>query len=207
MKNNDNSVKNKIIYLIDDDKFFSLGLSAQLDGKGYDVFCGSSRGKDLLSDITALKPDILLFGDDKTMSENHNLISIMRTNAPACVMMLLSSLVNDESCFSFHRRLGLSSCVSRKDKFASLYNVIKVVSTGYACFPNNPNDKIKKIDMSELELMLLKSMLQGNDNSGVAKELSVPLKRVSAIKVGLMKRLGVNSTAHLVIKAQQLLAA
>ncbi|EPZ8124189.1 hypothetical protein ACXV6R_002019 [Yersinia enterocolitica] len=210
MKNNDNAVKNKLIYLIDTDVFFSLGLKSQLDGKGFDVFCSNQRGKELASDIAARKPDVLLLGNDKILSDNHNIISMMRTISPASVMILLSSLVNGESCFSFYRKLGLAGCVSKKGKFASLYNVIKVVSTGYACFPfssSNRNSEIKKAGVSELELTLLKSILQGNDNDNVAKELSVPLKRVSALKIGLMKRLGVNSTAHLVIKAQQLLAA
>ncbi|MBW5812529.1 hypothetical protein H0I54_10365 [Yersinia kristensenii] len=210
MKNNDNAVKNKLIYLIDTDVFFSLGLRSQLESKGFDVFCSNLRGKELASDIAARKPDILLIGSDKILSDNNELISRIPTVSPSSVMILLSSLVNSESCFSFYRKLGLASCVSKKDQFASLYNVIKVVSTGYACFPyssSNRNNEIKKAGVSELELTLLKSILQGNDNDNVAKELSVPLKRVSALKIGLMKRLGVNSTAHLVIKAQQLLAA
>lgn len=210
MQHNDNAEKNKTIYLIDHDSFFSLGLSSQLNDKGYNVFCSSKSGDELASDIAARKPDILLLGNDQVLSDSHKLISMMPTISPTSVMILLSSLVNGDSCFTFYRKLGLASCVSKKDKFASIYHVINVVSTGYCCFPynsNNQNNKIKKSGVSELELTLLKSILQGNDNDDVAKELSVPLKRVSALKIGLMKRFGVNSTAHLVIKAQQLLAA
>ncbi|MFV8762032.1 hypothetical protein ACSMDK_12680 [Yersinia enterocolitica] len=209
MKNNDNAIKNKTIYLIDEDNFFSLGLSSQLADNGFDVFCSNKQGKELVSDIAARKPDILLIGNDKILSDSYDLMSMMPTISPSSVIILFSSLVNSESCFSLYRKLGLASCISKKDKFASIYNVINVVSTGFACFPYNSkkkNSEMEKKGVSELELTLLKSILQGNDNDKIAKKISVPIKRVSALKIGLMKRLGVNSTVHLVIKAQQLLA-
>lgn len=209
MKRFNSTLKNKIIYLIDADGFFGLGLRTQLEEKGFVVFCSNLQGRDLASDIEATKPDILMLGNDQVLSANHKLISMMPTISPASVMILLSSLVNSKACFSLYRKLGLASCVSKKENFSSLYNVIKVVITGYACFPHNAsnsNHEMRKAGVSELELTLLKSILKGNDNSEVAKELSLPLKRVSALKIGLMRRLGVNSTAHLVIKAKQLLA-
>lgn len=209
MKDYDNTLKRKSIYLVDSDLFFGLGLRSQLEDRGFDVFCGHLQGKELALDIAVKKPDVLLLGSDQVLSDNHHLISMMQTISPASVMILLSSLVNSKSCFSFYRKLGLVSCVPKKEKFNSLYNVIKVVITGYACFPyesSSKNNETKAEGVSELELILLKSILRGNDNSDVAKEISVPIKRVSALKIALMKRLGVNSTAHLVIKAQQLLA-
>jgi two-component system response regulator EvgA len=191
--------------IIDEHPIIKNALKNILHDLGLETMDDCVSKKQVINNILHQKPDILIIDIDNQSVNGLELISRLREREFYGSILVFTTMDDD---FHINRSIqsGADGFISKKEDINSITSAIKAVSLGYAYFPNcskkqNPLRKpcsTKKIEsLSNREVEVLKSILQGRKNIEIAMNTNLSQKTVSTYKHRIFEKFGVANVMEL----------
>ncbi|NOZ46554.1 MAG: response regulator transcription factor [Chlorobi bacterium] len=203
-----NSEKIKII-IADDHEVISSGIIALLqDEKDILIIKTVNNGKELLSILEELKPDIILM--DMNMPEMNGLeaTAIIKEKYPK-IKVLVLTIYDDISLVKKFKSLNVHGYILKNVSKLELVTAIQNIFKGKTHYSHEITDNLlnnikdynkEEIDSSltarEIEILTL--IAEGLSNSAIGKRLYISPRTVDTHRTNLMKKLNINNIAGLV---------
>ena len=174
------------VVIADDDVLLREGLASLLERSGFEILGRAGNGSELLSEVRALKPDLVLV--DIRMPPTHtteglDAARVIREEFPGTGILVLSAHVDVEHAMELlasGERIGylLKSRVTDVDEFID--TVERINRGGSVVDPmlvkelvgaHRANDPLAALTAREVEVLAL--MAEGRSNAGIASQLWV----------------------------------
>lgn len=203
------------IFLADDHEVVRLGLRTLLEnGTGWTVVGEASNGRDAVSLVKDLKPDIVVM--DLTMPQLNGLEAtrqILRESPRTAVMIL--SVNESEEIVREVLAAGARGFMLKSDAGKDLLVAIEGLNQGRPFFSARVADYVlggyrgrpsgapdtavpPSATLTGREREVLQLLVEGQSNKEVASSLGIGVKTAEAHRANLMKKLGVHSMSELV---------
>lgn len=195
------------IIIADDHSIFADGLKMLLrDEPDIQILAVADNGKDLLSMLPTMKPDLILLDINMPKINGLETARMIQQYYPDVKYLILSTY-NDEHLIEKARLYGASAYVLKTANKEKLVETIRCVSQGGACFPDQPsNDRnefdsrdqfLKQFDLTKREIEILKLIKKDYTNHQIADELFLSVYTVQTHRKNIMHKLDINNSAAL----------
>lgn len=195
------------IYLLDDHQMLRDGLVGLLEAAGHSVVGQASDVSQALSDVLALRPDVLLL--DLSLGEASGMVMLselqVRQAPVRTIMLTMSSQVRDVKTAL---RLGALGYVLKGASSNELLRAIDAVASGGQYLgseiwemmqANPPEDEVDPFSaLSVRERQIIELVVNGQSSAAIAGQLHLSPKTVETYRSRLMTKLGVHDVTSLV---------
>ena len=200
------------ILLVDKHPLIRIGIrDLILDYEGYTVVGEASNGKEALTILDELSPDIII---TNVVMPDLNGIQLTRQaikNNPNVRVLILSQLVNNDVVTNAIDA-GATGYLSKESDPNELIEALKAVSNGKSYFGKNISDILieahlsgnKKQDnagignLSKRESEILKCVAKGLTSCEIGSELYISTRTVDTHRNNIIRKLNVKNTAQLI---------
>lgn len=183
------------VLIADDHALSSAGLQRALETRGFDVLpvCGS--GIEAIARAKAEQPDLAILDHHMPGATGLEVLAELRRWSPATKVVILTGRATEGllAAMALARPDGVFLKTGRPD--ALLAGLDRVLG-GTRVMPEiGPTPAA----LSQRELQVLGCIAQGLSNPAIAERLAISVKTVESHRASAMRKLGVNSTASLVM--------
>lgn len=203
------------VLLVDDHTIVRDGIKALLTGTDDISIVGeASNGRDLLSLLKTIGPDIILLDISLPDYSGIELCEIIRREYPDTQVLFLSMYTTEEYIFNAIKA-GAQGYLPKNISQAELLLAIRTISRGTEYFSESISNIILKSyikkaqdkepenlnpenSLSKRELEILRSFAEGYSNPQTAERLFISTRTVESHKNHIMQKLGLKSTVDLV---------
>jgi DNA-binding NarL/FixJ family response regulator len=206
-------MKKKIkVFIADDHTLFREGVKDILeDSKDIEVVGEAENGKEVISKIGKLKPDVLLLDIKLPEIDGIEVTKIVKEKYPQINVLILSAY-EDEAHIIDAIRSGAGGYIFKNFTPQQLVNSIrKIAKEGVAIVPNIvdklvtgvrkiPTKEKTALGLTEHEIGILQKIASGLSNKQIAFELKVSEKTIKNHLTKIYKKLGVKTRAEAVAK-------
>ena len=206
------------LFLVDDHPFVRLGLRTALEREPDFVVVGEAATfADALARIPALRPDLLLL--DLNLPDGNGWTLLARLREAGALPHTLVLSVCDEELYALRLlRAGARGYLMKNEPTEHIAAALREIHSGQlvaspAILSQLLRDTIGAPPLAEVppalgdrlsdqELRVFDLLAEGRRNREIAAHLQLSEKTVSTVKARIMKKLGVHSTAQLLLLAR-----
>ena len=196
------------VVIVDDHPAIRMAVRILLKQDGHEVVGESGDGVDAVSMVRERKPDIVVLDIGIPRLNGLEVISRIRMIGPKPRILVLTSQPS-ELFATRCMKAGANGFMSKDQSLNELQRAIKVLSSGYSFFPDDAlypeNPSSARCSESELlkalsnrEIMVLKRLVTGQSNMGIANDLMLSNKTISTYKTRLLWKLNVKTIVELI---------
>lgn len=190
------------LVIADDHKLFIDGLCSLLkDEADMHIMDIANDGKELLSILQSVKPDIVLLDINMPGLNGLEAAKYIKQSHPSLKIIMLSTY-NDEHLVDKSKSLGANGYLLKTTDKEELLQTIRLVWAGQACFPYRlpktvnefDNDSfLKQFNLTKRELEILKLIKKEYTNQQIADELFLSIYTVETHRKNIMQKLNLKS--------------
>ena len=195
------------LIIADDHTLFIDGLRSLLkDEKDMHVMDIANDGKELLSILSAVSPDIILLDINMPLLNGLDTTKYIRQIYPRLKIIMLSTY-NDEHLIERSKELGANGYLLKTTGKEELLQTIRLVSQGQSCFPyrfpktadtcDETDRFLKQFNITNREKEVLQHIKAGLTNQQIAEELFLSVYTVETHRKNIMHKLQLNTPALL----------
>jgi two-component system, NarL family, nitrate/nitrite response regulator NarL len=204
------ATKQKIkVLIVDDHPVVRKGLQSCLGKQNeIDLLGEAVDGEDALRQCREKKPDVVLMDIDMPKKNGLEVTTILRKEAPALKVLILSAHNNKEYIFRIIQS-GAHGYVSKESSPAELLHAIQSVYQGEVFFSpevaraalnqlvnrGTRNDPFSQLTDREREVLVL--IAEGQSNKEIASKLNIGVRTIETHRERIMRRLDIHSVAGL----------
>jgi DNA-binding NarL/FixJ family response regulator len=205
-------MKNKIkIILADDHRIFRDGIISLLsDCKEIEIIDVASDGEELLDKLKENMPDLIIL--DINMPKLSGLEAAVKIkDSYPCIKICILSMHTSQEFVLNALHVGIDGYLPKDISKNELLEAIQRIHIGEKFFNRIISEKIlmnfvkkdaiKKEELTQRELEILKQVVEGYSNKEIASELSLSSRTVECHKNNMMKKFNLKSTPELIIYA------
>lgn len=200
------------VLLVDDHTIFRSGLQRLLlDEPDIRVAGEAKSGSEGLASLVAGHFDLVLLDINLEGRSGLEVLATMRRERPS-VPVLMLSMYPEEQYALVAMQTGASGYLTKDADPKELFAAIRAIASGRCYLSANMAPRIReqlsgiddrpahqRLTIREHQIMLL--LLKGTPPSVISDEMMISVKTVSAHRTHLLEKLGVSSTAELVLYA------
>lgn len=202
------------IYILDDHPIVIEGLRKVIDSQEDMTVIGSSEDANLaLTQITKLKPDIIVLDITLRDRSGVDLIKKIRTTIPTTQVLVYS--MHDENVYAERcLRAGAMGFLMKGEGGMRVVQGLRQILGGSFCFSANLIGSIVSGGgprtgsrgepgrlLSDRQLEVFEMVGRGFDSHEIAEKLALSAKTVDAHKANIRQKLGLNSARELLMEA------
>lgn len=190
------------LVIADDHRLFADGLSSLLrDEADMYILDIANDGKELLSILQSVKPDIVLLDINMPGLNGLEAAKYIKQSHPLLKIIMLSTY-NDEHLVDKSKSLGANGYLLKTTDKAELLQTIRLVWAGQACFPYRlpktinkfgNDDFLKQFNLTKRELEILMLIKKEHTNQQIADELFLSVYTVETHRKNIMQKLNLKS--------------
>jgi DNA-binding NarL/FixJ family response regulator len=200
----------RISVLLADDHAFTLsGMqhALSLDPR-FSVVATARAGLSAIALARAHQPDVALIDHGMPEANGLEVFTELRRWSPQTRCMIVTGNTNPATLQQLHQA-GVPGVLSKSVALPDVLSAIVRVAAGQVVRSDDVRALIRIQDdddpgLSPREREVLDGIAKGLTNTGIAAKLSISAKTVESHRASLMRKLGVNSTASLVVQAVRL---
>jgi DNA-binding NarL/FixJ family response regulator len=194
------------VLIADDHEAVARHLTSLLSDK-FEILGSVSDGSLVLEAAVTLRPDIVLL--DLSLPHVHGLEVLRRLKrAHPDFRVIIVTMFADPTVAQEAIRHGASGFVLKSDLGCELLTAVKAVLSGQCYIAPSLREDVEEstcgvadpasVALTTQQRHVLTLLVRGQRTREIASLLDMPTSRVTAIKEGMMRRVGVQSTADLV---------
>lgn len=193
------------IVLAEDHAFTLHGMQQALDADGrFDILASASTGIEAIAQCRTHQPDVAVLDHDMPKANGlEALIEIARWAPQTRVVMLTGH--RDGALLATLLHHGAHGILLKSDDVAATCAAIAEVARGAQVIAPGAAELIAgaalAMQITARELEVLHGIAAGLTNAGIAERLGVSPRTVDSHRTSLMRKLQVNSTAALMVRA------
>jgi DNA-binding NarL/FixJ family response regulator len=183
--------------VVDDHPAMRRALRQVFDETGeFNVVTEAGTATDALRLSEAFAPQLAVVDLRLPDFDGIDLIQSLRKARPEIRILVFSSA--DERIHAAHaRQAGAHGFVSKAREPAELVENARLVLAGYTCFASDAQRK-RGVVLSERETSVLRMLVNGTGNVGIASMLGISPKTVSTYKTRLLRKLALRTVIDLI---------
>ena len=196
------------ILIVDDHKIVRKGLRAMLESEAeFEVVGEAANGSEAVSQVQALKPDVILMDLIMPHSDGLEAIIEIKQKNPQSNIMVLTSFVDDEKIIKAIKA-GALGYLPKDVSPEVLFEGIRMVQRGepylapiaaHKLITGLHDSTIESLTSREIEV--LKLVAQGLTNKEIAKELVISERTVGTHVSAILGKLSLSNRVHLALYA------
>ncbi|WP_438866571.1 response regulator [Pseudomonas sp. L1(2025)] len=193
--------------VVDDHPFIRSTVKMILAQENFEVMAEACNGADAVQLAREHEPDLIVL--DIAMPKLDGLETLSRLvslDAPVKVLVLTSQAAEFYSMRCM--KAGATGYVSKTDDLDELIRAIRMIMSGYTCFPNLSVNTTRRQDLEKTELALIGSLTdreltilqqlsRGFSNKQIGEELLLSNKTISTYKTRIIEKLELPSLVQL----------
>lgn len=201
------------IIIVDDHTLFRNGLKILLNNlKDYRVVGEASNGKEFLSLLETISPDLVLLDIEMPVMDGIDAAELAMKRFPGLKIITLS-MYGEEDYYYKMVNAGVKGFVLKNSDIKEVKAALETVYDGGSYFSsellenlvNNlktiKKDKESHTDLSDRELEILVLICQGNSNQEIADHLFISKRTVDKHRANILEKSESKNTAQLVVYA------
>lgn len=213
------------VLLVEDHKMVRLGLSLVLENtEGIDLIAEAEDGKKGIELALKLNPDVVLMDIGLPETDGIKATSLIKKSNPNIKVLIFTSRESDDDVFD-SLSAGADGYIMKGANEEQMISAIKAVSEGtawldpaiarlvlsnvrktsstYSEIQQNPNNKIAKntYGLTDREIEVLSLIVEGLNNSEIAKKLVITLSTAKAHVHSILQKLYVSNRTQATIQA------
>ncbi|MEL6915465.1 MAG: response regulator transcription factor [Pseudomonadota bacterium] len=186
------------VLIADDHELVSEGLQRLLLEDGYEVLPPVMDGVAAVALARTSQPDIAILDYDMPGATGMEVMREIRRWSPKTKVVILTGRASPPLLATL-KDVGADGLFLKSEEPDALRAGIASVLAGATVFP--PLDVEGKTSLSRREIQTLEGIAQGLTNPAIAEQLNISVKTVESHRSSLMRKLGVRSTASLIVSA------
>lgn len=193
--------------IVDDHPFIRSTVKMIVKQENFEVVAEAGNGADAVQLVREHKPDLLVL--DIAMPKLDGLETLSRIvglDLPVKVLVLTSQAPEFYSMRCM--KAGAAGYVSKTDDLDELIRAVRMIMSGYTCFPNLAVNTARRQDLEKSELALIESLTdreltilqqlsRGFSNKQIGEELLLSNKTISTYKTRIIEKLELPSLVQL----------
>lgn len=185
------------VLVVDDDMFSRHMLSVLLTCAGHTIAGNVSNGEEAVRQVMQCSPTLVLLDLDMTRMEGLLTLRHLRIQFPWLPVLVVSML--DAGIYGFRcMRLGAKGYLSKGEELSLLPCVIARIRQGQMMFPNTTRADDVLVGLSDTELVVLRCLVRGGDESDASMALQMTRARVKLVIRRLQAKLAMESHQALI---------
>lgn len=186
------------VLIADDHALSAAGLQRALDRRGFDVLPPCLSGIEAIAVANAEKPDLAVLDYHMPGASGIEALVEIRRWSPRTRVAILTGQAAP-GLLATLKAAGPDGLFLKSSAPDDLVEGLQSVLAGETVFATSPT--VKGDALSPRELQVLRCIADGRSNPGIADHLSISVKTVESHRASIMRKLGVNSTASLLVHA------
>jgi len=197
------------LILVDDHQLVLDGLRSIIESQDdLEILAEAKHGKEALSLLEVLNPDMLLLDVDMPVLDGLQLLEELRQKDTA-IQVIMLSMHAEKGIIERALKLGANGFVLKSAGKEELLHAISLIRTGEEYFspqimknmlvkkmPTDHKNIIEKLTPREREIV--NKIIAGKHTKEIAAEMQISPRTVEAHKANIMKKLGVHHVAELI---------
>lgn len=194
------------VLLADDHAFTLSGMQHALDSDPrFKVVAIAAAGLAAISLARVHQPDVALIDHGMPEANGLEIFTELRRWSPRTRCLIVTGTTSPATLQQLHQA-GLPGLMSKSCALREVLSAIVRVAAGETVRSDDVLAALGPLDnddpgLSLREREVLAGIADGLTNAGIAAKLSISAKTVESHRASLMRKLGVNSTASLVVRA------
>ena len=200
---NEASQRSKVrVFLADDHCVVRKGLIAMLtEQPDIEVVGESETGLGALDGYRLHRPDILLLEPRLLMPDGSDVVTAIRNEFPAAVILILTTFDGDDDIYRAFQA-GVRGYLLKTATFDQIVRAVRDLHQGKTCVPAAVAAKLamrsESPNLTQRELDVLELLVSGQANREIAKSLFVSEETVKTHVKNLLAKLGAEDRTHAV---------
>lgn len=199
------------IILVDDHTLFRNGLKNLLNGiPGFHVIAEAANGKEFLSLLDDLSPDIVLLDIAMPVMDGVEAATLALESYPDLLIITLSMFA-DEAYYKQMVEAGVRGFILKDSEISEVETAIRKVHDGKTYFSQEllqallsglyDDPGIDRYDLSDREIEVIEQVCLGKSNLEIAEDMCISKRTVEKHRANIMEKTHCRNTASLVIFA------
>jgi DNA-binding NarL/FixJ family response regulator len=202
------------VMVVDDHAVFRQGICALLARrKGIEIVGEAGDGKQALTQVAALRPDVVLMDIAMPVMNGLEATQAIRKSSPATRVLVLTQYESKEYIFSL-LQAGAAGYVLKLAPVEELVEAIRTVHSQGAFLPpdllqtvvdrmveSSAAEPEPRPVLTERETQIVRLIAEGLTGGEIAERLCISRKTVVTHRANIMEKLGVHNTAELIRQA------
>jgi len=202
------------ILLADDHPMIRTAIEVLLRDTQFELAATAMNGAEALSEVTRLKPDILLVDLEMPELGGMDVIRKLKADRMTSKLVILTAAIDDSSLMEA-RSLRVNGMVLKNSDPAYLLDCLEAVAIGRTWMDPELQARVDQlaesfsgegVALAPRERQLIRYVRQGLRNREIAKELGVTEGTVKVYLHAIFEKLGIKNRTELAIRADEFLA-
>lgn len=191
------------VLIADDHEFSSSGLQRLLSAQsGFEVLEPVRSGAEAIAMARLMQPDLAVLDYAMPGMTGLDAMREIRRWSPQTRVCVLTG-TGSEGIFAALIAAGVDGLFLKSSDPGEILTGIAAVARGERVIARSATAAPVRTALSQRELQILGCIAEGLTNGGAAQRLSISVKTVESHRASLMRKLGVRSTARLLVRAMQ----
>lgn len=193
------------VLIADDHRFVSWSLEKALSSvEGFSIVCTVANGIDAIAAIRKHKPDCSVLDYNMPGANGLEVFLEARRWAPETRFILVTGSVPAQTMRQF-LETGINGVILKDGSETDIAEAVRAVCEGKNVVGGSAARLMdgtgEPIALTDRELAVLQAIARGHSNTSAAALLGISPKTVDSHRTSLMRKLGVHSTASLLLTA------
>ena len=202
------------ILLADDHPMIRTAIEVLLRDTQFEMAATAMNGAEALSEVTRLKPDILLVDLEMPELGGMDVIRKLKADRMTSKLVILTAAIDDSSLMEA-RSLRVNGMVLKNSDPAYLLDCLEAVAAGRTWMDPELQARVDQlaesfsgegVALAPRERQLIRYVRRGLRNREIAKELGVTEGTVKVYLHAIFEKLGIKNRTELAIRADEFLA-
>jgi len=202
------------ILLADDHPMIRTAIEVLLRDTQFELAATAMNGAEALSEVTRLKPDILLVDLEMPELGGMDVIRKLKADRMTSKLVILTAAIDDSSLMEA-RSLRVNGMVLKNSDPAYLLDCLEAVAIGRTWMDPELQARVDQlaesfsgegVALAPRERQLIRYVRRGLRNREIAKELGVTEGTVKVYLHAIFEKLGIKNRTELAIRADEFLA-
>jgi two-component system nitrate/nitrite response regulator NarL len=202
------------ILLADDHPMIRTAIEVLLRDTQFELAATAKNGAEALSEVSRLKPDILLVDLEMPELGGMDVIRKLKADRMTSKLVILTAAIDDSSLMEA-RSLRVNGMVLKNSDPAYLLDCLEAVAAGRTWMDPELQARVDQlaesfsgegVALAPRERQLIRYVRRGLRNREIAKELGVTEGTVKVYLHAIFEKLGIKNRTELAIRADEFLA-
>jgi two-component system nitrate/nitrite response regulator NarL len=202
------------ILLADDHPMIRTAIEVLLRDTQFELAATAKNGAEALSEVSRLKPDILLVDLEMPEVGGMDVIRKLKADRMTSKLVILTAAIDDSSLMEA-RSLRVNGMVLKNSDPAYLLDCLEAVAAGRTWMDPELQARVDQlaesfsgegVALAPRERQLIRYVRRGLRNREIAKELGVTEGTVKVYLHAIFEKLGIKNRTELAIRADEFLA-
>lgn len=202
------------ILLADDHPMIRTAIEVLLRDTQFELAATAMNGAEALTEMTRLKPDILLVDLEMPELGGMDVIRKLKSDRMTSKLVILTAAIDDSSLMEA-RSLRVNGMVLKNSDPAYLLDCLEAVAAGRTWMDPELQSRVDQlaesfsgegVALAPRERQLIRYVRRGLRNREIAKELGVTEGTVKVYLHAIFEKLGIKNRTELAIRADEFLA-